>query len=153
MLRSSSYPYIADLQGTPILIMGCTRYLWKYFDLNSSSQGYSYPKMIDWLVDQMIGWLSCCLFDWLIAFWLIDWLIDWLQVKLKIIPVLEHMHHDATTATLVRAACLGNIHSFLCFPPVWVHWKGRFMDFGLYYFKFLDAILVYLWKIPLTNLT
>ncbi|XP_023336904.1 integrator complex subunit 7 [Eurytemora carolleeae] len=35
-----------------------------------------------------------------------------LPVKLKIIPVLEHMHHDANTATLVRAACLELLPSY-----------------------------------------
>ena len=35
-----------------------------------------------------------------------------IQVKLKLIPVFEHMHHDAQTAALVRQACLSMLPSY-----------------------------------------
>lgn len=35
-----------------------------------------------------------------------------IQVKLKLIPVFEHMHHDAHTAALVRGACLTMLPSY-----------------------------------------
>ena len=37
------------------------------------------------------------------------------EMKLRLIPMFQHMHHDAITAQMVRQTCIGNVQLYYNF--------------------------------------